>query len=89
MKHVKKLRHHGNAPNGPSQSRRLPHLTWPMLHIARYFVTCGLIAIVWGGVDMFILAGGGKLTMMAAISYSIGTVNLIFAAAAKFRDMML
>ena len=61
-----------------------------MLHIARHFVIYGLIAIVWVGVDVFILTGGSKLTMMAAISCSIGTVNLMFAAAtARFRDMIL
>ena len=49
----------------------------------------GLVAIVWGGLDMWILTGGGKLTMMAAISCSIGTANLLMAAAAaKLRDMM-
>ena len=38
----------------------------------------GLVAILWGGVYM--LREGLTLTKMAAISCSIGTVNLIFAA---------
>lgn len=49
----------------------------------------GLIAIAWGGVDMFIFTGGWQLTTMAAISCSIGTVNLILAAvAARLRQKM-
>jgi len=49
----------------------------------------GLVAIAWGGADMFIFTGGWTLTKMAAISCSIGTANLILAAvAAKLRQMM-
>lgn len=49
----------------------------------------GLMAIVWGGADMFIFTGGWQLTPMAAISCSIGTANLILAAlAAKLRQTM-
>ena len=49
----------------------------------------GIVAILWGGIDMFILSGGGRLTMMAAVGCSIGTVNLILAAvAAKLRQML-
>ena len=49
----------------------------------------GLVAILGGGIEMFILSGGGRLTMMAALACSIGTVNLILAAAAaKLRQML-
>jgi len=49
----------------------------------------GIVAILWGGIDMYFLTGGGRLTMMAAISCSIGTVNLILVAvAAKLRQML-
>jgi len=49
----------------------------------------GLVAIAWGGIDMWFLTGGGKLTIMATISCGIGTANLLMAAAAaKLRDMM-
>jgi hypothetical protein len=49
----------------------------------------GLVAILWGGVDMFIFTGGWKLTYKAAISCSIGTANLILAVlAARLRQKM-
>jgi hypothetical protein len=48
----------------------------------------GLVAIVGGGIEFWVM-GGGRLTLMAAISCSIGTVNLILAAvAAKLRQML-
>ena len=47
----------------------------------------GLVAILWGGIDM--LSEGWTLTKMAALSCSIGTVNLIFAAIAiKIRQTL-
>ena len=49
----------------------------------------GLLAIAWGGADMFIFTGGWTLTPMAAISCSIGSANLIMAVVAvKLRKMM-
>ena len=49
----------------------------------------GLVAIVWGGVDMLIFTGGWQLTKLAALSCAIGTANLLMAAAAaKLRHMM-
>ena len=49
----------------------------------------GLVAIAWGGVDMWFLSGGGRLTMMAALSCSIGSVNLLMAAiVARLRQKM-
>ena len=49
----------------------------------------GLVAIAWGGADMFIFTGGWQLTKLAALSCTIGTVNLILAVvAAKLRQMM-
>ena len=48
----------------------------------------GLVAIAWGGYDMWILHGG-NLSQMAAISCAIGTTNLLMAAvAAKLRRTM-
>lgn len=48
----------------------------------------GLVAIAWGGYDMWIL-NGGTFTKMAALACGIGTTNLLMAAvAAKLRDMM-
>lgn len=44
----------------------------------------GLIAIIWGGTDMFIFTGGWQLTPLAAIACSIGTANLILAAVAAW-----
>ncbi len=44
----------------------------------------GLIAIAWGGADMFIFTGGWQLTSLAAISCSIGTANLILAVVAAW-----
>ena len=48
----------------------------------------GLVAIAWGGYDMWI-QNGGDLTQMAAISCTIGTANLLMAGiAAKLRRTM-
>ena len=48
----------------------------------------GLVAIAWGGYDMWI-QNGGNLTQMAAISCAIGTSNLLMAAiAARLRHAM-
>lgn len=48
----------------------------------------GLVAIVGGGIEFWVM-GGGRLTLMAAVGCSIGTVNLILAAvAAKLRQML-
>ena len=49
----------------------------------------GLLAIAWGGADMFIFTGGWQLTKLSAISCTIGTVNLILAVvAARLRQKM-
>jgi len=49
----------------------------------------GLVAIVWGGLEMWVFNDEIKLTTMAVISCSLGTANLLMAAAAaKLRDMM-
>jgi hypothetical protein len=48
-----------------------------------------LLAVIWGGVDMLIFTGGWRLTHMAAISCSIGTVSLFLAVVtARLRHMM-
>ena len=49
----------------------------------------GLVAIIWGGLEMWVLNEEIRLTTMAVISCSLGTANLLMAAAAaKLRDMM-
>ena len=49
----------------------------------------GLVAIIWGGLEMFVFNEEIELTTMAVISCSLGTSNLLMAAAAaKLRDMM-
>jgi Flp pilus assembly protein protease CpaA len=48
----------------------------------------GIVAIGYGGYDMWVV-GGGALSLMAAIACAIGTANLLMAAvAAKLRGMM-
>jgi hypothetical protein len=48
----------------------------------------GLVAIAWGGYDMWI-QNSGDLTQMALISCGLGTANLLMAAiAAKLRHTM-
>lgn len=48
----------------------------------------GLVAIAWGGYDMWI-RNLGDLTQMAVMSCALGTANLLMAAiAAKFRRAM-
>ena len=50
----------------------------------------GLVAIIWGGLEMWVFGEEIELTTMAVISCSLGTANLLMAAAAaKLRDMML
>lgn len=68
----------------------MPHVFKTLTSISVWVLFIhGLVALAWGGADMFIFTGGWKLTPMAATSCSIGTVNLILAAAAaKLRQMM-
>jgi hypothetical protein len=68
----------------------MPHVFKTLTSISVWVLFIhGLLAIVWGGADMLIFTGGWQLTTLAAISCSIGTVNLILAVvAAKLRQMM-
>jgi hypothetical protein len=68
----------------------MPHVFRTLTSISVWVLFIhGLLAIAWGGADMLIFTGGWQLTTPAAISCSIGTVNLILAVvAAKLRQMM-
>jgi hypothetical protein len=68
----------------------MPHVFKTLTSISVWVLFIhGLLAIAWGGADMLIFTGGWQLTTLAAISCSIGMVNLILAVvAAKLRQMM-
>ena len=50
----------------------------------------GLVGIIYGGLEMWVLNDEIRLTTMAVMSCSLGTANLLMAAAAaKLRDTIL